>query len=352
MAPHELVVQDGPPRGDGDRPPAGHRVPGIHHEVDENLLDLAGVGDRRAGVGGELEVEHDVLAEDLAKHGVGLSDHPVEVEDPGLGHLPAAEREELSDQPSAAVGCLQDLGGAVPLRAIGWEGGDEHLGEAGHGGEEVVEVVGDATSEPADRLHLLGLAHLLLDPLLLCDVSERREMASGQDIRRERQLHASAGAVGSDEADLEAGRRVATSGSPRPLAHRTRIEKPRQRAADERGALEADERTGRSIDLLDRPAAVHDAERVRRVLEQGVEEPLASPEGLFGQLPVGDVPNVHRDEDAPAEANGNGGELEPRFAAVAPPRAHLHPLTVGRHRRLGCRSREILPEPILHRGRK
>ena len=39
------------------------------------------------------------------------------------------------------------------------------LGKADHGGEDVVEVMGDAAGEGADSLHLLRLAELLLEPL-------------------------------------------------------------------------------------------------------------------------------------------------------------------------------------------
>ena len=39
----------------------------------------------------------------------------------------------------------------------------QHLGVAADDGEQVVEVVGDAAGEPADGLHLLRLAELLLE---------------------------------------------------------------------------------------------------------------------------------------------------------------------------------------------
>jgi hypothetical protein len=43
----------------------------------------------------------------------------------------------------------------------------DHLGIALDGGEHVVEVVGDATGQPADRLHLLRLGELGLEAGLL-----------------------------------------------------------------------------------------------------------------------------------------------------------------------------------------
>ena len=44
------------------------------------------------------------------------------------------------------------------------------FGETDDGGEDIVEVVGDASGEGAEGLHLLGLAKLGFELLPLCDV--------------------------------------------------------------------------------------------------------------------------------------------------------------------------------------
>ena len=78
--------------------------------------------------------------------------------------------------------------------------GEEQVGEADDRGQHVVEVVGDAAGELADRLHLLALRELLLERALLGDVE-------GVDDHRV----AAVGAV-LDGVDVEAGAPLALAG--------------------------------------------------------------------------------------------------------------------------------------------
>ena len=71
--------------------------------------------------------------------------------------------------------------------------GEEEVGEADDRGEQVVEVVGDAAREPADRLELVALRELLLERALVGDLE-------GVDDHRV----AAVGAV-LDGVDVEAG---------------------------------------------------------------------------------------------------------------------------------------------------
>ena len=43
--------------GDGHLAARGHRVAGVHHQVEHGLLDAVGIGDDVGGVGGEVELE-------------------------------------------------------------------------------------------------------------------------------------------------------------------------------------------------------------------------------------------------------------------------------------------------------
>ena len=63
-----------------------------------------------------------------------------------------------------------DLIGVPPVRRVGLEHGEQDLGVAAHGREDVVEVVGHAAGEAAHRLHALRVLELLLEPLVLGDV--------------------------------------------------------------------------------------------------------------------------------------------------------------------------------------
>src|SRR5437899_8203275 len=78
-------------------------------------------------------------------------------------HLLAAEGEELSRQRGSAVRALLyqlDVGVAGML---GLDAPHHALGAPDDDREEVVEVVGDASGQPANRLHLLRLEELDLE---------------------------------------------------------------------------------------------------------------------------------------------------------------------------------------------
>ena len=75
-----------------------HRVARVHGEVDDHLLDLRRVGAHRGELGAEHRHELDVLADQPAQHHVHVADRRVQVEDPRLQHLPAAEREQLAGE--------------------------------------------------------------------------------------------------------------------------------------------------------------------------------------------------------------------------------------------------------------
>jgi hypothetical protein len=76
--------------------------------------------------------------------------------------LLAAEGQQLPGERRAARGRLQDVLHAFPLTSLGRQRLQHQLPVALDHAEQVVEVVGDAPGELADRLHLLRLAQALL----------------------------------------------------------------------------------------------------------------------------------------------------------------------------------------------
>ena len=83
----------------------------------------------------------------------------VQVEDLRLQHLLAAEGEQLRRQPARALAGLPDLleiGRHAPTSLAHLL--ERELAVAEDDGEQVVEIVGDAAGELADRLHFLRLA--------------------------------------------------------------------------------------------------------------------------------------------------------------------------------------------------
>ena len=75
------------------RAAAGHRVAGVDGEIDEDLFDLAGVGEDRPQVGGQVGAQHDVLTDGAVEQLLDVGDDVVEVQDPWLDHLAAGEGE-------------------------------------------------------------------------------------------------------------------------------------------------------------------------------------------------------------------------------------------------------------------
>ena len=62
--------------------------------------------------------------------------------------------------------------------ALRWQLFAQQVHVAEHGGEDVVEVVGDAAREPPDRFHLLRLTQLEFELAALGNVTHRAEHAA------------------------------------------------------------------------------------------------------------------------------------------------------------------------------
>ena len=106
-------------RLDRQRPAVGHRVTPVHREVEEDLLELTGVGQDRADRRVELHDERDVLADQAVEHLLDLGDDLVQVEQPGPNDLLTAEREELLRERGGSCGGALDLFELVPNVALG-----------------------------------------------------------------------------------------------------------------------------------------------------------------------------------------------------------------------------------------
>ena len=104
-----------------------------------------------------------------------LGERVLEVDDGRAQRLLAREGEQLADQRGGAVGVLADLHQVAVLDVGDVVAHQQEVAVAVDRGQEVVEVVGDAAGELADRLHLLALDELRLEGLELGGVGEDRE---------------------------------------------------------------------------------------------------------------------------------------------------------------------------------
>ena len=119
-----------------------------------------------------MRLERDVLADQSADHLVDVGDAEVEIDRPRLEHLLAAERQQLPGDGDGPVGgplhfLDRFLGAGVKASVARQE-----VGIASNDGEQVIEIVGDAARQPADRLEFLRLPVLLLQRPPLADVLE------------------------------------------------------------------------------------------------------------------------------------------------------------------------------------
>ena len=146
----------------------------VERQVEEHLLELAAVGVDRGEVLRQIDVDLDPARRDAVRL---KSEHALD------------ERRDRSWEPFArslageVEQVLDDVAGAVRLldqqpRVVTQVGGqalvaEDQLAEGHDRRERVVELVGDAGYELADRLHLLGLEQLLLEPLLIGQVANQ-----------------------------------------------------------------------------------------------------------------------------------------------------------------------------------
>src|SRR5215212_4159987 len=104
-----------------------------------------------------------------------VDDDPVQIDDLGLEHLLAPEREQLPRQTGSTLGRTERLLD-LTTRVLATPGLPERqLPVAADRGQEVVEVVRDAAGESTDCFELLRLVKLLLEPHTLRHVHHRSD---------------------------------------------------------------------------------------------------------------------------------------------------------------------------------
>ena len=149
--------------------PVADRLARVDDEVHQHLPQLAVVAGDRREPRGQVQVELHLLRQREPEQLGGLDDEGVEVDRPEQEPALAGVREQLPRQP-AGLGDPADDGGQVVARRVA--GGQRRNGQFGvpeYPGEQVVEVVGHAAGQNAERLQALRVLHLPLDgrPLLL-----------------------------------------------------------------------------------------------------------------------------------------------------------------------------------------
>src|SRR5450432_3830116 len=165
------VVEFDVPGFNEQSPARRHGISGIHRQVHDHLFDLPGI--RMNGIQCRLERRHQfhILPEDATQHSVHIENDDIEVEHPGSQHLPPAKGQQLTRQGGGPFARLIDFLNILAQR-IAWAQRVQRLRAVTVDyGQQIVKVVGYATGQAADRLHLLRLEKLRLEVFAAGDIA-------------------------------------------------------------------------------------------------------------------------------------------------------------------------------------
>ncbi len=336
----------------GQIAPLRHGVASVHRQVHHHLLQLPGVSQDVARVLVQIQLERHLLPDEAEEEILEPSEEPVQVNDPRLHDLAAAEGEELRGQGG------RPRGGASNLFQVRDDSGvrvrgrarshvrDRQLGIAPDRHQQVVEVVRDPARQTTDGLHLLRLAELFLQAFPLRHVPHDRQVAAGKDMRPGAELGLARTAVGAD--DPKDARLAALAQEGRPvslhLPARLRVDEVVDSAIGQGSAAQAQELTRSIVGIDEAPLVVGDDNRVEGVLEDGLEASSLPLDCSQCVLALGDVTD-QRDDLPLREPHDAGLEV-----AVGPvPRELVLELL-----RTTCSGDDFdrLHDAIGHRGRQ
>ena len=158
------VVEMGVHRLDRQLAAAGHRIARVDGEIDERLLQLAGIDIHLPQAAGQHGLQRNLLAQRPAQQFADAADQFVGADRFGRQRLAAGEGEQALRQRRGAGGAFHGAGeefqdvGRHPVAAR--QTPLDEVQRADDDRQHVVEVVRDAAGKLPDRLHLLDLQHL------------------------------------------------------------------------------------------------------------------------------------------------------------------------------------------------
>ena len=143
-----------------------HRLHGVGGQVDQGLQDLGDIGQRRRQIGLVVELQRHARGQGRAQQVHGLLEDRHQRGHFAPDRLAAAKGEDLLHHIAPAHGCLADLLQTLQRRGIGAHVLAHQFDIAQDGGEDVVEIVRNASGQRADGLHLVRFAQLRFEQSL------------------------------------------------------------------------------------------------------------------------------------------------------------------------------------------
>ncbi len=159
----------GPPKRDGEHPASPHGVPRVDRQIHRDLMNALRVRFHHDLVVRLADAHHDVVGQAAAQELADILDHAAEIDRWVMNgvFVLAADGQETSRELGAGFRRIQD---GIHVRRDGMIGRELSANRAGattDDGQDVVEVVGDAASEPGDPLQLVRLKEPTLHRSLL-----------------------------------------------------------------------------------------------------------------------------------------------------------------------------------------
>ena len=201
-----LLRQLGVARLDPEAPAHGHRVARVQRQVQQDLLDLAGVRPHRPERRARTDVELDVLGDHPLQHRRDAVHDGVQVERVRAAARRAAEREQLVGERRGTLGGLDHLLDAGARGMVSRQQLLRELAVPGDHAQQVVEVVRDPAGQLSERLEALRALQHAAGLALLGHVPGDAEHASRPLVARAERDRARAqrapAAVGRPDAQL------------------------------------------------------------------------------------------------------------------------------------------------------
>ena len=165
------------PRSDRDGAAVRHGIARVDCQIDEDLFELAGINSDGPREFIEVGNQLDPGADEAAQHFSQRRNGGVRAKDLRRDDFFATEHQQLPGQRGGLFAGPDNF-----IRQAGIAPGEsraQNFRVAVDDGQQVIEIVGDAPREPADRLHFLRLPQVGFETAALREVASDRLHARG-----------------------------------------------------------------------------------------------------------------------------------------------------------------------------
>jgi hypothetical protein len=160
----------------------GHRVSGVDNEIEQDLAEAVRIDFNACVSTAENHFEKNRVAHKAPQHGFVITQEVIDANNAWLADLFSAEGQELLSKPGGAFSRAVNFSGHVAQSPVSIQFLFDDAGVSIHHGEYVVEVVRDASGEPAYGFHFLRVAELVFEGTAIGNVMEENNKAQDPPI--------------------------------------------------------------------------------------------------------------------------------------------------------------------------